>query len=89
MAFTLALGAKAPAFALPGTDGRTHRRNVPAEGRDVRRHQREQCWVYLRDESQDVARAYGGLRTPHFFVLDRGRKLVYTGRGVDNRGTRR
>lgn len=41
-------------------------------------------WVYLRDKSQDVARAYGGLRTPHFFVFDAERKLVYTGRGVDN-----
>lgn len=40
-------------------------------------------WVYLRDESQEVARAYGALRTPHFFVFDRDRKLVYTGRGVD------
>jgi len=41
-------------------------------------------WVYLRDESQDVARAFGALRTPHFFVFDRSRKLVYTGRGLDN-----
>ena len=41
-------------------------------------------WVYLHDESQDVARAYGALRTPHFFVFDQDRKLVYTGRGVDN-----
>jgi peroxiredoxin len=41
-------------------------------------------WVYLRDKPQHVARAYGGLRTPHFFVFDRERKLVYTGRGVDN-----
>jgi peroxiredoxin len=41
-------------------------------------------WVYLRDEPQDVARAYGALRTPHFYVFDRDRKLVYTGRGVDN-----
>jgi peroxiredoxin len=41
-------------------------------------------WVYLRDKSQDVARAYGALRTPHFYVFDRDRKLVYTGRGVDN-----
>ena len=40
-------------------------------------------WVYLRDGSQDVARSYGGLRTPHFYVFDRDRKLVYTGRGVD------
>ncbi|MDI9440918.1 MAG: thioredoxin family protein [Firmicutes bacterium] len=41
-------------------------------------------WVYLHDESQDVARAYGALRTPHFFVFNQERKLVYTGRGVDS-----
>jgi peroxiredoxin len=41
-------------------------------------------WIYLRDESQDIARAYGALRTPHFYVFDKARKLVYTGRGVDN-----
>jgi peroxiredoxin len=41
-------------------------------------------WVYLRDESQDTALAYGALRTPHFYVFDENRKLVYTGRGVDN-----
>ncbi len=41
-------------------------------------------WTYLRDKSQEVARAYGGLRTPHFYVFDRERKLVYSGRGIDN-----
>lgn len=41
-------------------------------------------WVYVWDKSQDVARAYGGLRTPHFFVFDHARKLVYIGRSVDN-----
>jgi hypothetical protein len=41
-------------------------------------------WVYLHDESQDVARRYGALRTPHFYVFDRQRRLIYTGRGVDN-----
>lgn len=41
-------------------------------------------WVYLHDKSQDVARAYGPLKTPHFFVFDENRILVYTGRGVDN-----
>jgi peroxiredoxin len=40
-------------------------------------------WFYLYDESQDVARKYGALRTPHFYIFDRSRKLVYTGRGVD------
>ncbi|MBN2512479.1 MAG: thioredoxin family protein [Sedimentisphaerales bacterium] len=41
-------------------------------------------WLYLYDRTQTIARAYGALRTPHFFVFDRARKLVYTGRGVDN-----
>jgi peroxiredoxin len=41
-------------------------------------------WTYLYDESQDVARSYGALRTPHFYVFDADRKLVYTGRAVDN-----
>ncbi|WP_019638255.1 thioredoxin family protein [Paenibacillus fonticola] len=41
-------------------------------------------WVYLRDMDQDAAKAYGALRTPHFFVFDQQRRLVYTGRGVDN-----
>jgi peroxiredoxin len=40
-------------------------------------------WLYLRDGTQEVAWAYGALRTPHFYVFDKDRKLVYTGRGVD------
>ncbi len=35
---------------------------------------------YLHDESQDVARAFGAVCTPDFFVFDRDRKLVYRGR---------
>jgi Peroxiredoxin len=41
-------------------------------------------WLYLWDSTQDVARNYGALRTPHFFVFNEKRELVYTGRGVDN-----
>lgn len=41
-------------------------------------------WVYLHDTTQDVALAYGALRTPHFYVFDHERKLIYTGRAVDN-----
>jgi len=40
-------------------------------------------WVYLHDETQEVARAYGALRTPHFYVFDRERRLIYTGRAID------
>ena len=41
-------------------------------------------WVYLYDRTQEVAKAYGALKTPHFYVFDEERKLVYTGRGIDN-----
>jgi peroxiredoxin len=41
-------------------------------------------WLYLHDATQELARAYGALRTPHFYVFDRDRKLVYTGRGIDS-----
>ena len=138
MAFTLALGAKAPEFRLPGVDGREHslgefadssllvvmftcnhcpfvtgsegrmkalcqataRRGVAWVGinsnetthhpEDSFEHMKDRArsehlpWVYLRDESQDVARAYGALRTPHFYVFDRERCLRYTGRLDDN-----
>ena len=43
-------------------------------------------WIYARDVSQEVALAYGALRTPHFYVFDADRKLVYCGRGVDQPG---
>ncbi len=39
---------------------------------------------YVRDESQEIARTYGALRTPHYYVFDEQRKLRYTGRMDDN-----
>ncbi|NLX73232.1 MAG: thioredoxin family protein [Bacteroidales bacterium] len=41
-------------------------------------------WLYLHDKTQEVALAYGALRTPHFYVFNEERELVYTGRGVDS-----
>lgn len=138
MAFTLALGASAPDFTLPATDGKqysladwadasflvvfftcnhcpyvTGSDDVTAAtatafaGQGVRfvainsnsantypdddfPHMVERMnehkfpWVYCHDENQDVARAYGALRTPHFFVFNHQRQLIYTGRGVDS-----
>lgn len=138
MSFTLELGAAAPDFQLPATDGKCYAladfasakylvifftcnhcpfvtgsnavtrataekyaaagvRFVGINSNSVLTHaedsfkqmiavmQAEQFpWTYLRDESQQTALAYGALRTPHFYVFDANRKLVYTGRGVDN-----
>ena len=40
-------------------------------------------YPYLHDESQEVARAYGALVTPHVFVFDKSGRLAYQG-GVDD-----
>jgi len=54
-------------------------------GKMVERMERRRFpWKYLHDASQDVARAYGALRTPHYFAFDSERKLFYTGRALDN-----
>ena len=138
MAFTLEIGAKAPDFALPATDGKTYKlsdfkdaktlvifftcnhcpyvkgsdevtrqtaekymkqgvRFVGINSNSENTHPEDSFeqmvermkvnkfpWVYLRDKTQKVALAYGALKTPHFFVFDNNRELVYTGRGVDN-----
>ncbi|HRX68438.1 MAG TPA: thioredoxin family protein [Tenuifilaceae bacterium] len=41
-------------------------------------------WLYLYDETQEVALKYGALRTPHFYVFNETRELIYIGRAVDN-----
>jgi peroxiredoxin len=41
-------------------------------------------WLYLHDETQEIAKAYGALKTPHFYVFNENRELVYTGRGIDS-----
>jgi peroxiredoxin len=40
---------------------------------------------YLRDDSQRVVEAYGGVCTPHVFAFDGNRKLRYRGRIDDSR----
>lgn len=138
MAFTLEIGAKAPDFKLPATDGNTYglddfsdapvlvvfftcnhcpyvlgsdevtrltaekylERGVRFVGINSnsantyreddfphmmkRMEQYRFPWIYLRDENQSVALAYGALKTPHFYVFDKERKLIYTGRAVDS-----
>jgi len=136
MSFTLEIGAKAPEFMLPATDGNSYTlsdikeeflvifftcnhcpyvigsdevtratatRFAPKGVRFIgvnsnsagtyaeddfphmvsRMEEQQFPWLYLYDESQDVALAYGALRTPHFYLFNGDRMLLYTGRGVD------
>ena len=41
-------------------------------------------WRYMHDATQEVAMRYGALRTPHFYVFDADRRLIYTGRATDS-----
>jgi peroxiredoxin len=50
----------------------------------VRAEERKFNFIYLYDPSQEIARKYGALFTPEFFVLDKDRKVVYSG-AMDNR----
>jgi peroxiredoxin len=138
MAFTLSLGADAPDFSLPATDGNTYSLKDFADDKvlvifftcnhcpyvvgsdEVTRRTVEKFapegvkfvavnsnspytyqedsfenmvqrmarfnfpWLYLHDQNQQIALAYGALKTPHFFVFNEQRKLVYTGRAVDD-----
>ncbi len=137
MPFTLEIGANAPDFSLPATDGKTYSladfrspvlvifftcnhcpyvigsdevtratadkfkergvqfvginsnsiNTVAADSFDLMKARMESehfPWVYLYDATQETAKAYGALRTPHFYVFNNTRELVYTGRGVDS-----
>jgi peroxiredoxin len=138
MSFTLEIGASAPDFNLPATDGNNYqlsnfkdskvlvifftcnhcpyvvgsdevtratvekyaqsgvnfmginsnsKKTHPDDDFDhmvTRMEEHKFPWLYLYDETQEVALAYGALRTPHFYIFDKDRQLIYTGRGVDN-----
>jgi len=40
---------------------------------------------YLRDDTQEIAKKYGAICTPHVFAFDQQRRLLYKGRIDDNR----
>jgi hypothetical protein len=50
----------------------------------ARAQKRKFNFTYLYDPSQAIARKYGAFFTPEFFVLDKDRKVVYSG-AMDNR----
>jgi peroxiredoxin len=51
----------------------------------IKEHMKEKKinYLYGYDESQAIGRAYGATNTPHFFVLDKERKIRYIG-SMDN-----
>ncbi len=50
----------------------------------IRYEQKGFPFPYCHDETQEVAKAFGALCTPHCFVFDQSRTLRYKGRVDDN-----
>jgi peroxiredoxin len=64
--------------AICANDAGTH----PADSFEnmvVRAAEQRYVFAYARDETQEVARAYGAQRTPEVFVLDGDRRVAYHG----------
>jgi peroxiredoxin len=57
--------------------------DLPAAMKE-RAQKKQYPFPYLFDETQKVARDYGALFTPEFFVLDQNRRVVYMGAMDDN-----
>lgn len=72
------------AFVAINSNSREHYEEDSFENMKKVMKEKKYPWAYLYDETQEVARAYGALCTPHFFVFDRRRHLVYTGRAVNH-----
>ncbi len=49
-----------------------------------RAEEKQFSFAYLFDESQEVCKQFGAVRTPEFFVLNRERRIVYMGALDDN-----
>lgn len=41
-------------------------------------------WLYLHDPSQNLAKRFGAICTPHYFLFNQQKMLVYNGRALDN-----
>ena len=75
-------GSKAAFVAINSNDATKYPQDS-FEGMKIRAKEKGFPYPYLYDESQETARAYGALVTPHVFVFDRSGKLAYQG-GVDD-----
>lgn len=91
IAFALEYAPKGVAFVAINSNETDNHPTDSFEHMVRRAQEKNFPFPYLRDESQDVARAYGALRTPHYFLFVRSGEnrdgpgsLRYTGRMDDN-----
>lgn len=72
-----------PVIAICSNDAVSHPEDS-FENLKKRAEEKSYPFVYLHDESQKVARDFGAVCTPDFFVYDKEHKLSYRGRLDDN-----
>lgn len=83
MAFHTDYKTRGVAFVAINSNAETTYADDSFAGMQARATQRGFDFPFLHDKSQQIALAYGALKTPHYFVFDRERKLRYTGRMDD------
>lgn len=71
-------------FVLINSNDSTNYPDDSFEAMKIRAKEKKFPFPYCWDESQEVARNFGALCTPHCFVFDRQRHLKYKGRVDDN-----
>ncbi len=71
-------------FVLINSNDSTNYPEDSFEQMIVRHNEKAYPFPYCLDESQEVAKAFGALCTPHCFAFDQERKLKYKGRIDDN-----
>jgi thiol-disulfide isomerase/thioredoxin len=71
-------------YAINSNDVNTHPADHPRHMK-VEAERAGYTFPYLFDESQSVAKAYGAVCTPDFFLFDKQQKLVYRGQVDDSR----
>lgn len=80
-------GAYAPkgiAFFGINANDATRYPDDSVEKMQVKAREQHLVYTYLRDDTQQVALAYGAGCTPEFFLFDANLRLVFTGRLDDN-----
>jgi peroxiredoxin len=71
-------------FVLISSNDATDYPEDSFENMKQRSEEKDYPFPYCYDESQEVAKAFGALCTPHCFLFDETRKLRYKGRVDDN-----
>lgn len=72
-----------PVIAINPNDAETYPTDS-YEAMKVRAEEKDFNFVYLHDETQEIAKAYGASRTPHIFLVDADKTVQYVGAIDDN-----